>query len=207
MIYKLDHIAFVISKNEARNDSKLHDCMFSEIGLKNPEGKNRFLKNAGNNDANLYFISGNPNIEYIAYDEIEEENPLCYKNGFFEGSYTEKIAAKLELEALGFVVSIKEDEGLLMAKCRGFLDKMPFELKLKKTDNVSDIYLDCKGWNCPCFLVDSVKKMIDKMKADFYQISGLDSVTVNGKEMDMLFLKPNHINIIFEFISIRREMQ
>lgn len=92
--------------------------------------------------------------------------------------------------------------GAINSSVTGIFDKRAFSLRLNKSKEILSPHLDDRGWNCPCFLVDSVKKSFDEMrKNDDVFCSIVDDVVINNRKLEVGFIKSNAINIIFELIS------
>lgn len=198
MIYKLDHIARVLKKDS--QDVPFDKVEFCEKSLENTRGKYRFLNNKELTDADVYYTKGTPDIEYIAYDNLLNSSPLLYADGTFYGKYSDEKAYE-ELSELGFKVE-KKEEDILVATFKSFLDKTQFKMELGFEKDAVVVSLDSAGWNCPCFLVDSVNRMSEKLDLNNYETDGPDQLMVNGKLLDMIFIRPKHVNVVMEFISV-----
>lgn len=205
IFFKLDHISYVMQKDKV-DKILVKDIVFSEKELHNPIGKKIFMKK-DNGFADLYFNRGVPNIEYIVYEQVDIKSSLSWDGQIFYGAFSSYDKAIRQLNCIGLTVEDNINRNNIIVKNKGLLDVQPFVMHLEYNDNVNDIvYLDAEGWNCPCFVIDSVSRMVESLDTDLFDLAGVDKITINGKQMEVTFIKAKNINIIFEFISMEREV-
>ena len=189
-----------MSKDDLARSKGFKACRFSEHGVVNP-CKRRFVKNASSIKADLYFCDGEPDVEYIVYTKTSGAGNLSFDsdNNTFSTTFYNRDAAANFLSILGFSISCRDMT--IEGEIKGIFDKKHFTLFSQGGEKYIEPFLDNTGWNCPCFLVDSVKKAFQKFAAGGVICSKVDDLTIHGRSLEVGFVKSEAINVIFEFIS------
>lgn len=79
-------------------------------------------------------------------------------------------------------------------------------LKLELAEGIKIMPINWGGWNCPCFLVKSVLNLFKNLRNEYsIVVSEVNQLNVNGKLLDIGFLKIKGLEKVFEFISLHRD--
>lgn len=198
MILKFDHISYSC-KLDDNTDALLtgYTQAFSEKALPNIEAKKTFLKKQDTvHDIALYHCEGKYPIEVTAYPNCSGANKKFEMNDTFITVYSQNMEETIAFyKALGF----KED-GTMLA-LTPFMESQKVNLQVKESDT-GDVFLDQKGWGSLAFVVDKVERHQKQLEKQGYFVSGVDTLTVNGKLLKICFAS-NQAGDIVELIGVR----
>lgn len=202
MIIKFDHITYSASRSQF--DIKLFaskQIKFQEWNLRNPEGKKDFMYNQWS-DADLFYMEGQIPVEVVLYEGVVEKTDVDVDDTTIKCFCKKNSLENLDslLCTIGFKVCTKR-KGENIYKISGVFDKQEVYLVVKEKVDLLPILLDSGGWNCPCFLVDSVTKLFERLSAEECICSSVDKLMVNHRELEIGFLKNENLSIILEFIA------
>ena len=200
-ILRFDHISKVCSRSDYIDDGAYK---FSEIGIENTIGRFAFMDFKEKN-IDMYFYENDFPVEIVLYDQITgysqirvEENMVVCKADIIKINLIKNV-----FYLLGFEPSI-EDE--LKWKISGMFNSKVIYLRLELVENIETIPINWGGWNCPCFLVKSVSSLFEKLRNEYgIVLSEVNQLSVNGKCLDIGFLKIKGLEMSFEFISLHKD--
>lgn len=196
MILKFDHLSYICERNKKKvviqNEGEPTIC---EIDLPNLNIKKKLMKNPQDNHDLLYYEKDYP-IEYIFYDTIAGDTNVRFCDDIVYGVYYDLQLAYEFLQGI-FGRKVEVDNNKLVCNMRGVLDKKDYLLVLEYSSEKFESYLDDGGYG--------VITLISNSKINATPIEGIcteiEGTVVNGKKIDVCFLKPNSLNIIFEVIQ------
>lgn len=197
-IIRFDHISYVSSRSEYVPEE---GYKFSEIKKDNTKGRYLFMDTPFP-DIDMYFYDRSMPVEAVIYDKVTGFSDVKVTDNIIEC----KIDAKRKSEIDRFFCKLgfkpEEDKWLIS----GTLDKNKNYLKYTCVDECKTIPINHKGYNCPCFLVISVKDLFSDMRSlDGVFVSEVNPLLINGRNLDIGFMKIEGFELAFEFISISRQ--
>ncbi|MCR5590144.1 MAG: hypothetical protein K6F73_01295 [Lachnospiraceae bacterium] len=198
MIIRFDHITYIAGRSE--KEALLDDLgapSFFEEKLPNLKAKKELMRNMAD-DHDLYFFEGAYPTEYIFYDEPGNKSRITLKDGIIYGSYTDKEKARTFLEAI-FDKKVTDEQDRLKCSMKGILDRQDYPLILEPAEQAIS-YVDDRGYGVPALIVNS-----DYSAPDGAVCTDSERITVNGKELDICFMKSGAADIIFELIKVAKE--
>jgi len=209
MILKFDHISYsckLDDKHAALIEGYTQD--FCEKGLPNIEAKAPFLENQDAiHDIALYHCDEKYPIEITAYPNCTGVNKKYDMNDAFITVYSEAISETITFyETLGFKkIQVEGEDDSSADGVR--LELIPFmESKkvvlLVKSAIVGTVCLDQSGFGSLAFVVDKVERHQKQLEKQGYFVSGVDTLTVNGKLLKICFAS-NEAGDIVELIGVR----
>ena len=206
MIIKLDHITYVTERVKVQTvikefETRGYTLKFKELNLPNLSIKKALMKTVQETH-DIYFLDKDDSfaIEVIAYDQVCSTSQNKYEDGVF--SIEVKSRTKLYDTVSVFGIDPKENDDRYRIK--GLFDKKNLEIKVIEKPDIENTYLDMEGYGCLTFLVDSVERTKENIKA--LDCSDISMLTVNGRELKIFFATSKEArDIIIEFISLGAE--
>lgn len=200
MIIKFDHFTYVFQRNTYvdYDDSKI---LFKENSLINPPGKKAFM-HVDQHDSDVIFIDDDIPVEYVGYNELSDESDMYIKDGRLFAKYDPDYSGIIEevlSERMGF--GITKNKKNYEVNLKGVFDKADRYLVLESSPYDEKTYLDSGGWQCPCVLVDSVRKLFSNITDLSGCTTTLDTLKVNNRDLEIGFFRMNGLQPIIEFIS------
>lgn len=200
MIYKVDHISLVESRN------KWESALFQDIKYKFKEQnllnidvkKDLMMYNQVSHD--LYFYEDENMYwptEIILYDQVGKCTEVTIENDCVCGRYGDLDSAIEFLTMFFGKAKVKLEGELLICNIKGVLDRKDYILKLLPKDDCN-VYLDSAGYGTITLFANTIK---DVSKNGVFQTK-YEGIVVNNNLLQICFVKCDHINIIFEFIKM-----
>ncbi len=199
MIIKFDHISYSCQTGEEPVGLlEGFTQEFSETKLPNITAKNSFLKNkAATHNISLYRCEGKYPIEITAYPECDGENRKYDVSDDLIVVYSPDVETTVAFyEAIGFKVT--EDKCLELLP---FMEQKKVVLQVKEADT-DEVFLDKGGFGSLAFVVDRIEKHRTQLEKKAFQVTDVEMLKVNGKELKICFVTDG-IGDIVEFIGIR----
>ena len=198
MIIKFDHITYIAGRSDKDEILKgLGEPEFSEEKLPNLEIKKGLMRRALP-DHDLYFYGKSYPTEYIFYDETGDESGIELVGETVYGSYSDIDGAVAFLEGI-FGRKVSCEDGIITCSMKGVLDKRDYPLVLKKADD-TEAFADDRGYGVAAIIVNS-----DIASPAGCICTDHETLTVNGKELDICFLKSESTDIIFELVKVMKQ--
>lgn len=202
MIVKLDHITYVASRKQIdENKINYKSIKFQEKHLRNPKGKQVLMYNKCI-DSDLIYIEDSMPVEMVLYDEVIEKTDIHVRDNTIYcycrvGSFDEIDSL---FQAIGFRFFEQKNKESIY-KINGVFDKRELFLNIREKYDIKQPFLDREGWDCPCFLVDSVEKLFKKISGEKCICTLIDKLVINNRELEIGFLKNDNMSLILEFIA------
>lgn len=208
MILKFDHVAYTCNyESENRSLQKFYDhkIIFRENKLKNLQNKMEFLTNKDLYH-NIIYLEKDCNIpiEITSYKSIEDQycdiSVIDNKVEIWSCNLAESIKF---FSLLGFKMQ-DESEKYCNLTFYTIFEKSPVFLEIKKSDQYKGWCLDNKGYCCLAFLADNAQKESIKLSSLGYLCTDIESLTVNGRRLEIFFVQGKCGEVV-EIFSIKRE--
>ena len=202
MIYKVDHISFVESRDRRTKVLlKKNNYKFKEQNLLNVDTKKSLMMyNQLSHDLffyedeNMYWPT-----EVILYDRVGKDTEVTIENNCVCGRYG-NLDSAIDFLSLTFgKAKVKVEGNVLTCNIKGVLDRKDYILKLFPNDDCK-VYLDSAGYGTIALFANTIK---DIPQSGVLQTK-YESITVNQNLLQVCFVKCCDINIIFEFIKMER---
>lgn len=154
------------------------------------------------NDIDMYYYDQDFPVEVVLYDIVEnrsdvwlEDNVICCKG---------QISMIDEIEDAFSRIGFHKEDNLIW-NIKGTLDRRNVFIRIIPQKEVITIPINWGGYNCPCFMMKSVKALFEKLSdVGYVQVSEIDELLVNNKAIDVGFLGIRGFQLAFEFISPHR---
>ena len=201
-ILRFDHISKVVKKNGFVPDG----YKFMEKNIKNTNGRFMFMSHDFYDINMYYYPMGDENttipVEIVAYDNLKSKSNV----EVFESGFTCKVDRhKVDKVINAFsMIGLKSKDDWNW-ELSGSLDKNRAIMKLIPIEEIHSIPIDSEGYNCPCFLVKNTSELFENMEdISSVNVSSVDMLKVNGRDLDVGFMAIDGFELVFEFISLHR---
>lgn len=199
MIVKFDHISYVSEKDETQSVLKEQGTpRFCETDLENIEIK-KDLMSCPQDSHDLYFYDNDYPIEYIFYDRVGKQTGIRFDGNIVYGSYYDFDGSKDFLEEL-FRGRVSVNGDKIVCNMKGVLDKKDYLLVLEPSKNDKPLpCVDDSGYGIPALIVSGDYRHLNKPDSGCI-CTEWNRLSVNGKELNICFIRSNCTNVIFEMI-------
>lgn len=204
MIVKFDHITYTCAtayEDDVKNMLPQYKVKFKEKNLFNIEIKNELMnkKQKYHNITMLYKDKGLP-IELTTYDSCEvDSNVFNLSDTVISINTANKEKTEILLSDLGFNKETNNSDRWVL---HPILDNVDILVEVKENNSEVISYLDANGFTSIAFIVINSSKYRQRLLKLGYQVSEINQLIVNNKELSIFFLI-GYSGEIIEFISIK----
>ncbi len=197
MIIKLDHISYVARRSEKDKILRGKHFAFFEEKLENAQIKRKMMSMWHFDHDIYYFDDESFPIEYIFYDSVVRESGIILKDNTVSAYYRDAEETENFLERI-FKRTVTRNGNTLLCNMRGILDRNDYWLSLSPGNVFGKPTIDQEGFGTVALIVDSN----DEYMKMGYDVTKSASIVVDGRKMDISFIRSELTNMIFEIIKV-----